>query len=314
MPANRVKLSSLATEERNPRSLRLDLLTAKQIAELMVREVDQVNRALRGAIPQMGRAVDAIVKQMSRGGRLIYIGSGTSGRIGILDAVECVPTFNTKPGQIQGIIAGGPRACYQAVEASEDDAGGGRGDLRKLKLTARDVVVGIAASGRTPYTCGALKYAKSVGATTVALVNSPKSPMKRLAGITIEVLTGPEVLTGSTRLKAGTAQKLVCNILSTASMVRLGAVYSNWMIHVHLKNEKLIARGIKILMGITGATESAANKALAQSHYDLKVAAVMLAKKCDVERARILLHRSKENLRAALQMRTTLSSDRSKSR
>lgn len=300
MPPNRFNLSGLVTEERNPGSTRLDTLSAGQIAALMIREEARANRAVRRATSEIGRAVEAIVKQLSRGGRLIYIGSGTSGRIGILDAVECVPTFSTRPGQIQGVIAGGPRACYRAVEASEDDANAGRRDLRRKKVTSRDVVVGIAASGRTPYTRGALEYAKSVGAATIALVNSPKSPMKHIADISIEVITGPEILTGSTRLKAGTAQKIVCNILTTASMVRLGAVYSNWMINVHLKNEKLVARGIKILRGMTGASETSARKALARSGNDLKIAAILLIKRCEVDRARSILQLVGGNLRAAL--------------
>jgi len=304
MPSATLKLSHLTTEGRNPRSLKLDMLTARQIVGVMHREDATVLPAIRRALPQISRAVEVIADRLSRGGRLFYVGAGTSGRIGILDAVECVPTFNTKLEQVQGVMAGGYRACYQAIEASEDDAKAGARDLRKRRVTRRDVVVGISASGRTPYTCGALKCAKRVGAKTIAVVNSPRSKMKRLADITIEVITGPEVITGSTRLKAGTAQKMVCNMLSTASMVRLGAVYSNWMINVHMKNRKLISRGVKILREITNADERIARKTLAIAGNDLKIAAVMLSNHCEFDQARLLLKRFRGNLRAALSSRT----------
>ncbi len=281
--------------------MRLDALTTSEVLNLINREDRQVARAVRRAIPQLLKAVELIVASLRRGGRLIYVGAGTSGRIGILDAVECVPTFNTAPGQIQGIIAGGYEACYRAVEASEDKAEAGARDLRRLRVQARDTVVGIAASGRTPYTLGALKFARSRKAATVAVVNVPDSEMKKIADVTIEALTGPEVLTGSTRMKAGTAQKMVCNMLSTASMIRLGAVYSNLMIQVHMKNEKLVARGINILREITGAGEREAADVLTPARYDLKVAAIMLRWKVSALAARRLLKQSAGNLRRALE-------------
>lgn len=231
---------------------------------------------------------------------MIYVGAGTSGRIGILDAVECAPTFNTDPEQIQGVISGGFEACYRAIEANEDDADAGGRDLFKKAVSTQDVVVGIAGSGRTPYTCGALRFANSMGAKTIAIVNNPRSEMKKIADLTIEVLTGPEVLTGSTRMKVGTAQKMICNILTTAALVRLGAAYSNLMINVHLKNEKLVNRGITILREITGADEQGVRKALASAHGDLKTAAVMLRRKCNAATARGILKREKGNLRRAL--------------
>ncbi|MGB7624980.1 MAG: N-acetylmuramic acid 6-phosphate etherase [Terriglobia bacterium] len=288
------------TESRNPRTWQLDILPARRLVELLNDEDQEVVKAVRRSIPQITRAVEIISSQMIRGGRLIYVGAGTSGRIGILDAVECPPTFNTEPGQIQGVIAGGFETCYRAGEANEDDADAGARDLLKKGVSARDVIVGIAASGRTPYTCGALRFANAMGAKTIALVNNPRSEMKKIAGLTIEALTGPEALTGSTRMKAGSAQKMICNILSTATMVRLGAVYSNLMINVHMKNEKLVRRGIRILQEITGADEVVARKALASAHGDLRIVAVMLGRKCNVLTAQNILRLAKGNLRKAL--------------
>lgn len=296
-----IQFNRLTTEERNPQTLKIDVLPTRGILALINREDQRVAPAVKRAIPQIARAVDAIVDGMKRGGRLIYVGAGTSGRLGILDAVESVPTFNTRPQQIQGLIAGGHKACYRAVEASEDNADAGVRDMKKRRVTSRDIVVGIAASGRTPYTLGAMRYAKSKGAATIALVNTPQSEMKRLAAITIECLTGPEALTGSTRLKAGTAQKMICNMLSTAAMIRLGAVYSNLMINVQMKNQKLLTRGVKILREMTGANETAARRALAASGRDLKVAAVMLFHRCNVTSAQDYLKRMNGNLRRTLQ-------------
>lgn len=294
-------LKRLATEARNPRSERLDTLSTRDLVGLMNREDRRVAAAVRGALPQIVQAVEIVVRQLKKGGRLIYVGTGTSGRIGILDAVECVPTFNTDPDQVQGIIAGGVEACYRAVEANEDDADAGARDLLKKCIDGRDVIVGIAASGRTPYTCGALRFARSVGARTIAIVNNPRTEMKRIADLTIEALTGPEVLTGSTRMKAGTAQKMICNILSTATMTRLGAAYSNLMINVHLKNEKLLFRAINILREITNADEAQARKSLVSAHGDLKVAAVMLGRSCNVSVAKQILKHEQWNLRKALE-------------
>ncbi|MFI5174796.1 MAG: N-acetylmuramic acid 6-phosphate etherase [Terriglobia bacterium] len=293
-------LAPLTTESRNPHTWQLDILPTRRLVELLNDEDQEVAKAVRRSIPQITRAVEIISNQMIRGGRLIYVGAGTSGRIGILDAVECPPTFNTEPEQIQGVIAGGFETCYCASEANEDDANAGARDLLKKAVSARDVIVGIAASGRTPYTCGALLFANAMGAKTIALVNNSRSEMKKIAGLTIEALTGPEALTGSTRMKAGSAQKMICNILSTATMVRLGAVYSNLMINVHMKNEKLVRRGIRILQEITGTDEAGARKALASAHGDLRIAAVMVRRKCNVLTARNILKQVKGNLRKAL--------------
>ncbi|MBZ5535098.1 MAG: N-acetylmuramic acid 6-phosphate etherase [Acidobacteriia bacterium] len=298
------RFNQLATEARNPRTRRLDIVPTSRLVELINLEDHNVAKAVKRSLPQVTRAVEMISKQMAAGGRLIYVGAGTSGRIGILDAVECVPTFNTDPEQIQGMIAGGFEGCYRAVEANEDDADAGARDLLKKAVSAQDVVVGIAASGRTPYTCGALRFAKSMGAKTIAIVNNPGTEMKRIADLTIEALTGPEALTGSTRMKAGTAQKMICNILTTAALVRLGAAYSNLMINVHMKNEKLLNRGLTILREITGVGEQEARKALSSARGNLKVAAVMLGRKCNATLARSILNREKGNLRKALEKTT----------
>ena len=202
---NKKDFNRLTTEARNPRTRQLDVLPTRQLVELINREDHNVAKAVGRSVAQLTRAVEIISSQVAKGGRLIYIGAGTSGRIGILDAVECAPTFNTDPDQIQGMIAGGFDACYRAIEANEDDADAGARDLLKKGVSARDIVVGIAASGRTPYTCGALRFANSMGAKTIAVVNNPRSEMKKIADLTIEALTGPEALTGSTRMKAGTA-------------------------------------------------------------------------------------------------------------
>jgi N-acetylmuramic acid 6-phosphate etherase len=301
---NKENLNQLSTEARNPRTRQLDVLPTRRLVELINHEDHDVAKAVGRSLPQLTRAVEMISKQLISGGRLIYVGAGTSGRIGILDAVECVPTFNSDPERIQGMIAGGFDACYRAIEASEDDADAGARDLLKKSVSAQDVVVGIAASGRTPYTCGALRFANSMGAKTIAIVNNPRTEMKEIADLTIEALTGPEALTGSTRMKAGTAQKMICNILTTATMVRLGAAYSNLMINVHMKNEKLLNRGITILREITGAGEQEARKALVSALGDLKIAAVILRRKCSTTMARNILNRNKGNLRKALEKTT----------
>jgi N-acetylmuramic acid 6-phosphate etherase len=295
------KFNQLSTEARNPRTHRLDILRTRRLVELINLEDQEVAKAVRRSLPQLTRAVEMLSRQMGMGGRLIYVGAGTSGRIGILDAVECVPTFNTDPERIQGVIAGGVEACYRAVEANEDDADAGACDLLKMAVSAQDVVVGIAASGRTPYTCGALQFAKSMGAKTIAIVNNRGTEMNKTTDLTIEALTGPEALTGSTRMKAGTAQKMICNVLTTATLVRLGAAYSNLMINVHMKNEKLLNRGLTILCEITGAGDLEAGKALASARGDLKIAAVMLRRKCNATTARSILSREKGNLRKALE-------------
>jgi N-acetylmuramic acid 6-phosphate etherase len=251
-------------------------------------------------IPAIARAVDAIVKGITSGGRLIYVGAGTSGRLAVLDAAECPPTFGVPATEVQALIAGGRRAVTGAVEGAEDSSKNGAKDLRATKLSAKDVVVGIAASGTTPYVLGAMAFARKRGAVTVALTSNRRSPMARLARIVIAPEVGPEIVTGSTRLKAGTSQKLVLNMLSTAAMVRLGHVYENLMIDVMLTNEKLRGRAQRILAEASGKDLSSAEHAMHQSGHNLRVALVMLRLHLNAAQARKRLAFAKGNLRRAL--------------
>ena len=256
--------------------------------------------AVRKELPAIARAIDAIVDALSRGGRLIYVGAGTSGRLATLDAAECPPTFGTSPKLVQAVIAGGRRALTDAVEGAEDDAKQGARDLETRQITKADVVVGLTASGTTPYVLGALQLARRRGATTIGITSNRHSPIKRLARITIAPETGPEVVAGSTRMKAGTAQKLVLNMLSTAAMIRLGHVYSNWMVDVALTNEKLRRRGLRILQEASGAAESEAARVLAEAGNRLRVALVMLKMKSSAAEALQRLRQAGGNLRRAL--------------
>jgi N-acetylmuramic acid 6-phosphate etherase len=250
------------TEQENPRSENLSSLSASEIVALMNEEDAAVATAVKSVLGEVAKAVDEIVERLKNGGRLFYIGTGTSGRLGVLDASECPPTFGVSPELVQGLIAGGYDACYSAVEASEDDADSGREDLRRRGFNDRDVLVGIAASGRTPYTVGAVSYARSLGAFTIGLTCVPGSPITEAAELSIVPLVGPEVVTGSSRLKAGTAQKMVLNMLSTATMVRLGYVTGNRMSHLKAGNTKLRERAVRIVMAETGVDQQRAAKAL----------------------------------------------------
>jgi N-acetylmuramic acid 6-phosphate etherase len=266
----------------------------------MNREDRKVAVAVGREIPQIARAVDAIVRNIQKGGRLFYVGAGTSGRLAVLDAAECPPTFGVSGKLLQALIAGGRRAVTGAVEGAEDSAANGARDLRSKKLARKDVVVGIAASGTTPYVVGALEFARKRGARTVAVIANRKSPIARLADIVIAPEAGPEVIAGSTRLKAGTSQKLVLNMLSTAAMVRLGHVYENLMIDVAQTNQKLRDRGLRILVEASGKDVSASEHALRQSGHNLRVALVMLKRGLDAKAARERLASTKGNLRRAL--------------
>jgi len=288
------------TEQRNAASRNLDRMTAREIVQLMNREDRKVARAVGQESAAIARAVDAIVSGIRKGGRLIYIGAGSSGRMGVLDAAECPPTFGTSPKQVQALIAGGRRAITRAVEGAEDSARNGERDLQAKKLTRNDVVVGIAASGTTPYVLGALKYARKRGATTVAVTSNLRMPVGRLAKIVIAPEVGPEVLTGSTRLKAGTSQKMVLNMLSTAVMARLGHVYENLMIGMMLTNEKLAERALRILAEASGKSVSATEHALRVAGHDLRVALVMLKLGIGAAEARKRLKVAGGNLRMAL--------------
>jgi N-acetylmuramic acid 6-phosphate etherase len=288
------------TEHRNPASRGLDRLPTKAILGLMNREDRKVAISVGREIPSIARAVDAIVSGIRKGGRLIYVGAGTSGRLAVLDAAECPPTFGVAPAIVQALIAGGAKALTGAVEGAEDAARDAVRDLRARRLKPNDIVVGIAASGTTPYVLSALSFARKRGATTIAVTSNRKAPIARSAQIVIATEVGPEIVTGSTRLKAGTSQKLVLNMLSTAAMVRLGHVYDNLMIDVALTNEKLRQRGLRILTEASGADSSVAKHALRQSGHNLRAALVMLKNGVSAKSARARLAFAKGNLRQAL--------------
>ncbi len=294
-------LSALtATESRNPRTATLDAMSVTEFLEVMNAEDRRVADAVAGQIPQIARAVELAVAALRRGGRLIYTGAGTSGRLGVLDAAECPPTFGTDPEQVIGLLAGGQGAMFQAVEGAEDSVELGVADLVAIGLTADDVVVGIAASGRTPYVIGGLDHARSVGAATVAIACNPGSEVGRHADVSIEVDNGPEVLTGSTRLKAGTSQKLILNMISTGTMVRLGKVYGNLMVDVRPTNEKLVARAIGIVQAATGCDAERAEQALAEADNHAKTAIVAILCGIDAEAARARLAEADGFVRAAV--------------
>jgi len=263
------------TEQENLNTTHLSSLPLPKILRLMNDEDTLVAAAVGLVLPQIGEAVTGTVVRLREGGRLFYIGTGTSGRLGVLDAAECPPTFGVSPDMVQGIIAGGYDACHRAVEASEDDGEAGIGDLQARGFGKMDVLVGIAASGNTPYTIGALEFARSVGAFTVAITCAPQSRITKVAEVSIVPVVGPEVLTGSTRLKAGTAQKMVLNMLSTATMVQLGYVTGNRMTNMLARNDKLRARSIRIFSAETGATEAESKAALETAGGDLRTALVM---------------------------------------
>ena len=274
------------TEQENSRTSNLSSLSVSEIVRLMNEEDALVAAAVANVLPQVERAVAGIIGRLRGGGRLFYIGTGTSGRLGILDASECPPTFGVSPDLVQGVIAGGYEACYRAVEASEDDAQAAERDLESRGFVKGDVLVGIAASGRTPYTIGAVTYARSLGAFTVAITCAPDSPITRVAEVSIVPVVGPEVITGSTRLKAGTAQKMVLNMLSTAALVKLGYVSGNRMSNLQARNSKLRDRAVRILRAETGLDENAAAAALDAGNGDIRIALVMTRTGCGAEAAK----------------------------
>lgn len=296
-----MKISELMTERRNAATENLDSMSALELVTAMNREDMLVPRRVQRALPQIAKAVDLIVERFEKGGRLIYVGTGTSGRIGALDASECPPTFGIGPDKVQFLIAGGEAALIHATEASEDSADLGRRDMARKRPGKWDVAVGLAASGVTPYTIGALEYAKSKGAATVGIACNRGSELGKIADISIEVEVGPEVLTGSSRLKAGTAQKLVCNMLTTGAMARIGYISSNLMVNLILKNRKLEQRGIAILETLAKVDRATAVDTLQKAGMKLPVALVMLkAKVSRVEAAR-RLKKTKGNVRKAIE-------------
>lgn len=290
------------TEQENPRSQNLSSLPTADIVALMNEEDASVAIAVGRVLDSITGAVEQIVARLSSGGRLFYIGTGTSGRLGVLDASECPPTFGVSPELVQGVIAGGYDACYRAVEASEDDAGASKVDLEQRGFNKSDALVGIAASGRTPYTVGAVRYARELGAFTVGLTCVPDSPITEAAEVSIVPLVGPEVVTGSSRLKAGTAQKMVLNMLSTATMVRLGYVSGNRMSNLQAKNIKLRERALRILRRETGLGEQAATEALEASGTNLSVALVMTKAKTTQEQAAEALRKTNGKVDEAVKL------------
>ena len=293
-------LATLITEQRNPHSMEVDRLSALEIVTLMNTEDKQVPLAVERVLPQIAQAVEAVVKAFQCGARLVYLGAGTSGRLGVLDASECPPTFGVHNEMVKGIIAGGEHAIRYPVEGAEDNSNAAVTDLQAIDFNAKDVLVGIAASGRTPYVLSALGYAKQLGAITVSIASNPNSPMAQTADIAIDTLVGAEVLTGSSRLKSGTAQKLVLNMISTASMILLGKCYENLMVDVQASNEKLKARAVRIVMQATECDKTIAEQTLTIAEQNAKLAIMILLSGLEKDEAQALLEKEKGRLRKAL--------------
>lgn len=294
-------LSTLITEQRNPNSMHVDSLSALEIVQLMNQEDKQVPLAIEKCLPQIAQAVECIVAAFQQGGRLVYIGAGTSGRLGVLDASECPPTFGVSPEMVKGIIAGGERALRHPIEGAEDSKEQAVIDLQTIQFSSKDVLVGIAASGRTPYVIGALEYAKSLGSVTVSIASNPNSAMANIVDIAIDTVVGPEVLTGSSRLKSGTAQKLVLNMLTTASMILMGKCYQNLMVDVQASNEKLKARAIRIVMQATDCDKALAEETLKLADQNAKLAIMMILSGLDRAQAEALLEKHQGKLQLALE-------------
>ncbi|KAJ9430889.1 N-acetylmuramic acid 6-phosphate etherase [Candidatus Pantoea symbiotica] len=295
-----IDLSQMITEGRNSASQNIDELSTEAMLRVINDEDKKVALAVEGIVPQIAQVVDAITQAFSKGGRLIYCGAGTSGRLGILDASECPPTFGTPRSQVVGLIAGGHTAILQAVENAEDNVEQGAQDLRDIQFNANDVLVGIAASGRTPYVLGALAYARQQGAFTAALTCNPNSPMSQAANVALTPVVGPEVVTGSSRMKAGTAQKLVLNMLTTGAMIRSGKVYGNLMVDVEATNQKLVQRQVNIVKQATDCDDATAQQALAACQGHCKTAIVMVLAGLTADEAKSLLSQNQGFIRNAL--------------
>ena len=297
-----IDLNRLATEKKNPASAHIDELSPLEIMEVIHAEDQKAVDAVTPLLPRIAETADEIARRMRSGGRLIYCGSGTSGRLGVLDAVECPPTYGTPPELVIGVIAGGTNAMFRAKEGAEDNERLGEDDLAALPVTELDTVVGLSASGRTPYVVGALRYAKQQGAFTVAVACASKSPIAAIADVDLTALTGAEVVTGSTRMKAGTAQKMILNMLSTGAMIRLGKVYGNLMVDVAATNEKLRERALRIVMEVSGCGREESASALRKADGQAKPAILIAAGKCTKEKAERLLQDAKGQLAAALSL------------
>lgn len=295
------QLTLLTTESQNEQTMKIDTASTKEILNIMNKEDQKVALAVQKVLPDVEVAVEFVSESFQKEGRLIYVGAGTSGRLGVLDAVECPPTFSTNPDQVQGLMAGGEKAFVKAVEGAEDKEELGAADLQKIHLNERDTVIGIAASGRTPYVIGALRYAKSVKAKTVALSCNGNSLIGKEADHSIEVVVGPEVLTGSTRLKAASAHKMILNMISTAAMIKVGKAYENLMIDVHVSNEKLKERAIGIICKITGVSYEQASQRLEEANNEVKTAVVMIKTNENYDTAKMLLNNAGGYVRKAIE-------------
>lgn len=292
--------SRMATEMRNPGTMDLDTMTPLEIVTVMNREDEGIAKEVGKHLAEIAQVAEWGIACLEQGGRIFYIGAGTSGRLGVLDASECPPTFGVSPDTVIGLIAGGEKAVFRAVEGAEDSKDLGREDLKEYDLTGKDLVIGLAASGRTPYVLGGLEYAASIGCRTAAISCNAESELSKAAEIGIEIVTGPEVLTGSTRLKAGTAQKMVLNMISTAVMVGMGKAYQNLMVDVVQTNEKLRRRALRIVTEATGVEEEAAKRVLGQAGGSCKTAITMLLADCDAEEARSRLAAAHGQVRQAI--------------
>lgn len=296
----KIDLEKLMTESRNQNTLNIDKVSTLEMVKMINNEDKKVAEAVEAELPRIAEAIDEIAIRMNKGGRLIYIGAGTSGRLGILDASECPPTYGVSEELVQGVIAGGHEAIFRAKEGAEDSKELAVEDLNNKKITENDIIVGLAASGRTPYVIGGLEYANKVGAMTIAITCNAGSEVSKAAKISIAPVVGPEVVTGSTRLKSGTAQKLVLNMLSTGTMIKLGKVYGNLMVDVRATNEKLVERAKKIVCEATGVTREEAGKYLEETNYDVKLSIFMILSKLEQEEARKVLENSKGYIAEAL--------------
>ena len=296
-----VELQKIATEQRNPNTMNIDTLSTLDMVKLINREDHRVADAVGEVTDKIAQAVDVIAEKLAAGGRLIYCGAGTSGRLGILDAVECPPTYSTDPETVQALMAGGYGAIFKAVEGAEDSKELGVQDMQNIHFGPKDVLVGIAASGRTPYVLGCMEYAKQLGAPTIAVTCCPGSELDQFADIGIAPAPGPEVVTGSTRMKSGTAQKMVLNMLSTGAMIKLGKVYGNLMVDVKPSNEKLIRRCVTIVCSAAECTEAEATKALSQCDYHPKVAIVMVLRGVNADTACAMLQKAEGRIAKVLE-------------
>jgi N-acetylmuramic acid 6-phosphate etherase len=295
-----MNLHQMTTEKSNPRSEHLDSLSIREALTIMNQEDHEVAKAVKLVLPEIEQVIQHVIHAFQQGGRLIYIGAGTSGRIGLMDAVECPPTFGTPFDMVRGLIAGGDHAFISAVEGAEDSETMGVDDLKRIGFTGNDVLIGIAASGRTPYVIAAMHYARSLGSFVAAVSNNKNSKIGAVADVAIEADVGPEVLTGSTRLKAGSSQKMILNMISTLSMVGIGKAYKNYMVDVLQSNKKLQARAVNMICAATGAEEPLALRTLSASHNQPKVAIVMILLDCDYGEARDRLAKAKGFVRDAI--------------